>query len=62
MNTHAIKWVFAGIFILSCVSLIIIYFSEYTAENLSARALPVAVFAGLLAIATAIAFRNPRTA
>lgn len=62
MNTHIINWGLATIFLLSCVSLLIIYFSDYTTETLSARALPVAIFAGLLAIATAIAFRKPRTA
>jgi len=58
MNTHSIKWVFAVIFLISCISLVVILTSNYIADSLLARALPLAIFAGLLAIATAISFRT----
>ncbi|WP_156484889.1 hypothetical protein [Bhargavaea cecembensis] len=58
MPEQIVKWGLVALLIGTTASLIVILQSSYIAEAISARALPLAIVAGLSSIAVAIAFRK----
>jgi len=52
------KWVPLVILIVSSISLIVIFQSNYIAEAFAARAVPLAIVVGLSSIATSLSLRK----
>lgn len=58
VEKQIVNWLLVGILIVSSISLIIVYQQDYIAESHGPRAIPLAIVAGLSAIAVAISQKN----
>ncbi|PPA69883.1 hypothetical protein [Jeotgalibacillus proteolyticus] len=58
VTEQAVKWIVLIVLIVSSISLLVVFQAGYIPEELTARAVPLAILAGLTSIAAALIFKK----